>query len=161
MLEDKIFIEKLLKDYIKIIIEEYGEYISEYNKNIILACDSLAIWNHDTTISFSVYDFKLFLPLCAYDVFEVIKKHKNYGTKKVSYDYTKYLETNSTYEDYINHVIDNGLTVREYFLESLLHEAMHICGSGGGRPLEEEINELKTRELAQKKRYCDFCYGIS
>ncbi len=38
---------------------------------------------------------------------------------------------------------------------------MHICGSQGGTPLEEGINELKTRELAQKNNIKIAAYGYS
>ena len=53
------------------------------------------------------------------------------------------------------------MSVYDYFEESLLHETMHICGSRGGTPLEEGINELKTRELAQKYNIKIAAYGYS
>ena len=53
------------------------------------------------------------------------------------------------------------MSVYDYFEESLLHETMHICGSRGGYPLEEGINELKTRELAQKYNIKIAAYGYS
>jgi len=38
---------------------------------------------------------------------------------------------------------------------------MHLCGSNGGTPLEEGINELKTRELAVKYNIKIVSYGYS
>ena len=60
-----------------------------------------------------------------------------------------------------NHVIESKMDVYKYFEESLLHEAMHLCGSGGSLPLAEGINELKTRELAQKYNIAIAAYGYS
>lgn len=43
-----------------------------------------------------------------------------------------------------------GLTVEEFYLETLLHETTHLCGIGGATAIREGFAELKTRELAQK-----------
>lgn len=56
----------------------------------------------------------------------------------------------NTFIDYIKHVILAGLTPTEFYAESLLHETMHLCGSGGADALSEGMTELKTRKLAQK-----------
>ena len=42
------------------------------------------------------------------------------------------------------------MDVEDFFRDTLLHETMHFCGSGGGSAIREGITELKTRELAQK-----------
>ena len=144
-------IKDLLFKYINVIKEEYPDCnlkaLSERLKNN----EEIVEFNDANTITFFVKDAKLLLPQAAYEIFGMIKKDKNYGTNKNNYrSFDEYIDTNTTYMGYIEHVIVAGLSVYDYFEESLLHEAMHICGSGGGTPLEEGINELKTRELAQK-----------
>ena len=104
----------------------------------------------------------LLLPKVAYQIFQLLKNYENYGTKLNSHrNIADYLDTNTTYRGYITHLIESGMSVYDYFEESLLHETMHICGSRGGYPLEEGINELKTRELAQKYNRKIAAYGYS
>ena len=104
----------------------------------------------------------LLLPKVAYQIFQLLKNYENYGTKLNSHrNIADYLDTNTTYRGYITHLIESGMSVYDYFEESLLHETMHICGSRGGYPLEEGINELKTRELAQKYNIKIAAYGYS
>lgn len=106
--------------------------------------------SQNDSISFFVRDNTLYLPYQAYSVFEKFKEKENYGISKKVYKVEEYLNTSSNYNDYINSVIENGFEPLDYFLDSLLHEALHLCGSAGKFPLEEGINELKTRQLAQK-----------
>ena len=104
----------------------------------------------------------LLLPKVAYQIFQLLKNYENYGTKLNSHrNIADYLDTNTTYRGYITHLIESGMSVYDYFEESLLHETMHICGSRGGYPLEEGINELKTRELTQKYNIKIAAYGYS
>ena len=104
----------------------------------------------------------LLLPKVAYKIFPLLKNYENYGTKLNSHrNIADYLDTNTTYRGYITHLIESGMSVYDYFEESLLHETMHICGSRGGYPLEEGINELKTRELTQKYNIKIAAYGYS
>lgn len=149
---DKEKVEQILVKYINIICEEYGKYIGAdtiiYLKENI---KHLVEFNSSSAISFIVKGGKLLLPKNAYIVFDVLKQNPNYGiNSNDKRNVSEYLDTDTTYYDYINHAIVAGLDVIDYFLESLLHEAMHLCGSGGGEPLSEGLNELKTRELAQK-----------
>lgn len=157
MEEDRKKIIKLLLNYLKIIVSEYKDCsnISEelFNEDIVR-------FNSSDTISFFVKDGVLYLPKQIYNLMGILIKDPLYGScygdrRNVE----DYLDTNTTYHDYINHFIKAGLTPYEYFEESLLHEAMHMCGSGGGNPLEEGINELKTRELAQKNNIKIAAYG--
>ena len=144
-------IKEKLKLYIDIIIKEYGSYldnnlISKLNNNT----DIVAL-NDENTVSFVCRNGILYLPKIAYSIFPELRKHERYAfnpSNRVLEE--NYLDTNTTYFDYINHVIEAGLNEYEYFEESLLHEAMHLCGSGGGNAFKEGINELKTRELVQK-----------
>lgn len=162
MEEDLLKIKKLLLEYIGIIIKEYpNSYGSNVIKNVKLGKE-LVEFNTDNVISFFVRDGILLLPQVVYNIFPNLKKYVNYGKKLDNYRKVEdYLDTNTTYIEYINHIIEGALSVYDYFEESLLHEAMHICGSKGGMPLEEGINELKTRELAQKKNIRIAAYGYS
>lgn len=150
MNEDKKVVEKVIKDYITIIIEEYGEFISEQHQKYLINNEEFALFNEPGTISFIVKDKTLYLPSSAYPVLEKLSTVETCQNAKIISE-EDYLNTNYTYEDYINNVISSKFSPLEYFLDSLLHEVMHICGSGGGFPLYEGINELKTRELAQKR----------
>lgn len=151
--DDFRFIKNKLLEYVKIIFDKYGNYIDNAHKlNVIANLDNLLKWNDGKTISFLVRDSALYLPNQAYSVFEQLKKSERYGIRKRKYETSQYLKVDTTYNDYINEVIECGLTPTEYFLESLLHETMHLCGSTGSTPLEEGINELKTRELAQGRK---------
>lgn len=109
--------------------------------------------NDEKTISFICHEGKLYLPVRAYRFFDKVRNLKEYNSEPgLRIKEENYLKTKATYKDYIEHVIKGGLTTRDYFLESLLHEAFHLCGSCGGYPLFEGINELKTRELAYKQK---------
>lgn len=149
MEQDLEKVNQHLKRYIKIIIKEYGKYIDENSKNIISSNKDLLRWENNS-VSFFVSNGVLYLPLKAYDFFKKIEYYENYNKVNKKYDYEKYLDTSKSYYDYINSVIEGGLKPIDYFLESLLHEAMHICTSSGGNGLDEGINELITRRLAQK-----------
>ena len=162
MEQDLIKIKTLLLKYIQLILNSYSNCD---NKRIMDAIEhnfEIVKFNSSNTITFIVRDGVLLLPKAAYQIFPLLEQYDNYGTKL---DNTRniedYLDTNTTYMEYINHLIEGGISVYEYFKESLLHEAMHICGSEGGTPLEEGINELKTRELAQKYNIKIAAYGYS
>lgn len=162
MEEDYLKIKKLLFDYIKLILDNYSNCDRKRILNIINNQSEIVKYNTSNTITFIVQDNILLLPMAAYQVFSSLKEYENYGINKNNYRKVEdYLDTNTTYQDYIVHVIEAGLSVYDYFEESLLHEAMHICGSQGGTPLEEGINELKTRELAQEKNIRIAAYGYS
>lgn len=160
MEKDLLKIKELLFQYINIILKEYP---NSNRKNIIDKINNgeeIVKFNETNTISFFVKDNVLLLPKVVYSIFPLLKKYPNYGTKLNQCRSSKdYLDTNTTYVEYINHVIEGALTIYDYFLESLLHEAMHICGSRGASPLEEGINELKTRELAMKYNIKIAAYG--
>lgn len=153
MIEDKKEIEKLLLEYLKIIISEYGNHIDGDIVHYLLT-NNVVEFSENNTVSFLVYKNVLYLPKQVYAIMPSIESNIGYGSNRGHRRQPEeYLDTNTTYYDYINHFILAGLTPLEYFKESLLHEAMHLCGCRGGNPLEEGITELKTRELAQK-------YGI-
>ena len=156
MEQDLLKIKKLLINYINLINKEY-----KYSK-INLESNKLVLFNESNTITFLVCDGKLLLPSAAYNFFELAHNFNNYGINKNNYRFfNEYLDTNTTYMEYIDHVIECAFNAYDYFEENLLHEAMHLCGSGGGSPLEEGINELKTRELAMKYKIKIAAYGYS
>lgn len=162
MEQDFFKIKELLLEYIKLILNNYSNCNRKKILNIINYDSEIIKFNSSNAISFVVRDGVLLLPKAAYQIFPLLKQYKNYGAKPNSgRNIEDYLDTNTTYMEYINHVIEAGLSVYDYFEESLLHEAMHICGSQGGTPLEEGINELKTRELAQKNNIKIAAYGYS
>ena len=152
ILRDKQKIEDKIIEYVPLIEKEYGLYIRGMTRNYLENNkNQLVELNKENAISFIVSRGKLFLPTYAYKIFPILMEQSNYNSNPDNRVEEKdYLNTNTTYTDYIHHVIEAGLTPYDYFEESLLHEVMHLCGSGGGTPLEEGINELKTRELAQK-----------
>ncbi len=150
-------IKELIIKYIDLISKEfpYSKAAERLNSG-----EELVEFNKDNAISFFVYNGTLLLPKAAYSIFPAFEENENYGINKDSHRRVEdYLNTDTTYFDYIRHVIEGGLSVYDYFEESLLHETMHICGSDGGSPLEEGINELKTRELAQKHNIKIAAYG--
>ncbi len=162
MEQDLLKIKDLLLKYIKLIINNYSNCDKEKILNILNSDAIIVEFNSSNAISFVVRNGVLLLPKAAYQIFPLLEQYNNYGTNKKNYrKVNDYLDTNTTYMDYINHLIECGMSTYEYFEESLLHEAMHICGSQGGTPLEEGINELKTRELAQKNNIRIAAYGYS
>ena len=150
MMEDKNNILKQLLNYIRIIISEYKDSIKPETVEYLLN-NNLVEFNNANTISFFVRDGILYLPKHIYDLMPIFRSHELYGiSPKFARKREEYLDTNTTYYDYIDHFIKAGLTPYEYFEESLLHEAMHLCGCVGNNPLGEGLTELKSRELAQK-----------
>ncbi len=104
------------------------------------------------TISLFVVNKNFYFPLDAFKVLEALKKIPGFGTVKnhKTYNQDNMIINNNTYMTYIKYAFLKGLTPEEYFKESLLHETLHFCGSGGGIAIREGINELKTRQLAKK-----------
>lgn len=107
------------------------------------------------TISLLCGENKILFPMLAFSLLENMKKSEKYGSNANHKCYTSetLIKNENTFHDYINHAIVVGLTPEQYFQESLLHETIHFCGSGGRDPLREGLTELKTRELAKKKIY--------
>lgn len=149
MHKDLIEIKKDILNYIPIIYKEYDVDL-RLIKYLVDNIDNRITFSLDT-ISFFVRDDVLNLPEISYRLFNKFKEEPEYDTEvDTGVKAENYLDTNTTYYEYINHVIRDGLEPVDYFKENLLHEVMHMCGGGGGNPLQEGINELKTRELAQK-----------
>lgn len=158
MIDDKNNIVKLLLGYLRTIISEF-DAIKPETVDYLLT-NNLVEFNDGNTISFFVKDGVLYLPKRIYDLMPILKEHELFGVSpKDARKVEDYLDTNTTYYDYIEHLIKAGLSPYQYFEESLLHEAMHLCGCVGGNPLDEGITELKTREVAQKHNIKIAAYG--
>ena len=159
MIKDLYEIEELTKKYISIVQEEYKDYIPKELQEYLIKNDSFVKYS-EKGISFYVRDRVIYLPKIAYDYFEKLKTFPQYGTYPNKYRKVEdYLDTNTTYYDYIDHVVGDALTPLDYFKESLLHEVMHLCGSKGANPLDEGFNELIARELASKYSIEFAAYG--
>lgn len=113
------------------------------------------------TISLLVNNNHFYFPLDAFKVLNAFKKIPGFGTQKKhkTYNEENMIINDNTYMTYIKHAFLKGLTPEEYYKEILLHETLHFCGSGGGTALREGINELKTRQLAQKYSLETSCCG--
>ena len=140
------YVQIILKEYEKFIPQERQEYlksIPEYQSRIIV--------EDSGTISMFAVGNNVIMPLSAYKIFKYMKMIPGYGINKKHKSYEEgEILNNNTYYDYIKHVFISGMDVEEFFRDTLLHETMHFCGSGGGSALREGITEMKTRELAQK-----------
>ena len=151
MNEDLLKVKKTLLQYIKVITKEYPNSCGNKVLEKVNSGEELVEFNKSNAISFFVRNGILLLPQAAYNLFPLLRRYENYGTKSKDGRSTEdYLDTNTTYQEYFNHVVEGALSVYDYFEESLLHEAMHLCGSDGGTPLEEGINELKAILLNKK-----------
>ena len=149
MNDDIKIIKNQILEFLPLIQKEYN--ISEEKINDIIKNIDRKIMFDDKGISFHVKHEVLYLPVMAYKMIEEFKKNEQYGTtKNTGVQIQNYLNTDSTYKDYITHMITYGYSVLDYFKDSLLHETLHMCGGGNDSSLEEGINELKTRQLAQK-----------
>lgn len=143
-----------MKKYVELILEEYGQYIPETTKEFLKSIDNYSdrIVVQDTgTISMFATDAEVIMPEGAYKIFKYLKMVPGYGINKKHRTYKDgEIVNENTYYDYMKHVLVSGMSVEEFFRDTLLHETMHFCGSDGGNAMREGLTELKTRELAQK-----------
>lgn len=138
-------IEKL----INIIKSEYIDLVklpTELNLNNLVHIEDTG------TISLFIRNGHFYFPTDAFKVLNALSKIPGYGSlpNHKTHNEKNMILNNNTYLTYMEHVFLKGLKPKEYYEEILLHETLHFCGSGGGTALREGINELKTRELAQK-----------
>lgn len=144
-----------VKEYIKIIVEEFGAYMPESVLNRINSIKdySQILKIHDYgEVSAYANSQNIHMPLCADRIlnmasiipgYGINKKHKTYNPKSM-------VINNNTFLTYIKHVFISGTNAEGYYEDLLLHEVMHFCGSNGASVLKEGINELLTRMLAKK-----------
>lgn len=143
-----------MKKYVEIILKEYGSFIPEQHKEYLKSISdySSRIMVQDTgTISMFANDKGVVMPKGAYKIFKYLKMIPGFGINKNHKSYKEGEVVNdNTYFDYIKHVFVSGMSVDEFFRDTLLHETMHFCGSDGGNAMREGFTELKTREVAEK-----------
>lgn len=144
-----------IEEYVKIIISEYKDYIPKEQYDFLININNFRDFVHIEdigTISLFVKNNHFYFPTSAYKIIDVLTKIPGYGSNKKHTPYTKdkLIDNDNTFLDYIKHIFLSGASVEQYYLELLLHETMHFCGSNGGSALMKGINELKTRELALK-----------
>ena len=139
-----------IKKIIKIIKQEYGD-LTDIPKNIKL--ENHIHIEQTNTISLFVWNKHFYFPIDAFKVLWALKKIPGFGSNPnhKAYNENNLIDNNNnTYITYLKHVFIAGFCPKEYFDEILVHETLHFCGSGGVSALREGINELKTRQLAQK-----------
>lgn len=152
---DKKTIEELTKKYVTIISEEYKEEINPVIKDKLLNAtdyDEFVQIRDIGTISLITTKKGMFFPIEAYKVLDAVSHIPGFGNNPLHKTYSddNRIINDNTYETFIRHCFIKGVTPLEYFKEILLHECMHLCGGNGGDALLEGINELKSRELAEK-----------
>lgn len=151
----KNILAKQIKEYMEIIIKEYGEYIPcehlIYLKTIEDLKDKIHI-EKTGTITLFVRDGEFYFPEHVEGILNKLKFVPGFGRDKnhKCYNNDNLIENDNTYIDYMKHMHKKGITSEEFYLETLLHETLHFCGAGGSTPLLEGINELTTRKLAKK-----------
>ena len=100
---DLLEIEKLLMGYIDIIGKEYPNSRTQDIFNKIKNGHKIVEYNSSSSISFFVIEDKLLLPKYAYNIFHLFEGYDNYGTEPEHRRFTDdYLDTNTTYYDYID-----------------------------------------------------------
>lgn len=144
-----------IKEYIKIIVEEYGPYMPE---EVLIKLNSVEDYNQ----ILKIYDYgevsayadsnNVYMPLGVDRLLSIASKVPGYGINKNHrpYNSENIVINNNTFLTYIKHVFISGTNAEGYYEDLLLHEVMYFCGSGGGTVLDEGTNELLTRMLAQK-----------
>lgn len=144
-----------IKEYINIIISEYEPYmpmdvltrlrgIQDFSK-------ILRIYDYGEVSAYADEE-NVHMPLCADRLLNIASRIPGYGINKDHRPYNSetMVINNNTFLKYMVHVFISGTNAEGYYEDLLLHEVMHFCGSGGGSVLDEGINELLTRMLAQK-----------
>lgn len=163
---DRSQIADLFMRYVKIILHEYKDKVpTDIKEKLSKITDFKDLVQIENTGTISLFakpsDSTIHLPLDAYKAIQALSQFPEYGLDKShqTHDKNNMIINDNTYRDFVEHVILKGETPVEYFREILLHEVMHICGSGGSSALAEGFNELKTRELASKYGLETSCCG--
>ena len=144
-----------VKEYIAIIVEEFGAYMPESVLNRLNCITDysqiLKIYDYGE-ISAYANSHIIRMPLCANRILNMVSKIPGYGINKKhkTYNSENIVINNNTFLTYIKHVFISGTNAEGYYEDLLLHEVMHFCGSGGGTVLDEGTNELLTRMIAKK-----------
>ena len=144
-----------IKEYIMIIIKEFGSYMPEEVLNRLTNIKDydqiLKIHDYGEVSAYADSE-NVHMPLCADRILNMASKVPGYGINKnhKTYNSENMVINKNTFITYIKHVFISGTNAEGYYEDLLLHEVMHFCGSGGGTVLDEGTNELLTRMVAQK-----------
>ena len=145
-----------MKKFVEMIIEDYKNYIPHERKEHVKKIDDfydIVKIRDDKKLVFTSNEKEncVTMPGYVYKIRRYVRFIPGFGINKnhsVHKD-GEILNKNQPL-DYIKHFFVSGMKVIDVFKETLLHETMHFCGMGGGILLLEGINELKSREFAQK-----------
>lgn len=144
----------ILEKYIKVIILDYGKYIPKEKLEMLQTIDyNKVIKIYDTnTINGLCWKGNIHLPSNVNNIFQILSELPEYGTvnNHKIFNYDTLITNDNTYWDYITHLILSGATIEDYYEDLLLHETVHLCGSGGGYALKEGLTEFLTRKIAKK-----------
>jgi len=151
-----------MKKYVEIILNEYGSVIPQERQQFLREINNYSSrisFEDRGTISMLANKKGVIFPIGAYKIFNIFKWIPGYGSNK-NHKISQDVINGNTYSDYIKHVFLSGYDVEYFYRDTLLHETLHFCGSGGVNALREGFNELKTRELAKKygliANYCGY-----
>lgn len=161
----KEYIKEIHKDlanttkiYIESILDTYGKYIPDYKIEQLSNIDDyrkVIFIEKLNTISAHADDRGVHLPIDAINAFGYFKTLKEYGVDKNHslYNQDNLVINDNTFFDYLKHLVVTASRLEDYYQDSLLHEVMHFCGSGGVKALKEGINEYLTRKIAKEKGF--------
>lgn len=144
-----------LEKYINIFKSEFKEKIPPETLeflNEITDYEELIKIENTGTMTCYVNNGKIYFPLLADKILNIIKVIPGFGSNPnhKTYQEDTLVINNNTFLEYMKHTFLSGANAKEFFLEMLLHEAMHLCRLAGGSAFEEGLTELKTRELEKK-----------
>lgn len=144
-----------VKQYIYLIIDEYGQYMPGYNLERLQSISDfrniIKIYDYGEINAYANQSH-INMPLCVNKLLENLKIVPGYGINKNHqvYDDDTIILNDNTYFTYVKHFFVSGSDTQGYYEDLLLHETMHFCGSGGNSIIKEGITELLTRMIAKK-----------
>ncbi|MBP3707628.1 MAG: hypothetical protein J6J36_03370 [Clostridia bacterium] len=156
-IDENLLLDKLcqsVKRYIELAIKEYGSYMKPEQLellNNLKESNDIVRFNNDKTVSFFCMNDYIKIPRYAVGILKKLKWIPGFGANKKHKCYKDgEILNNTTYLGYLKHVIIAGLNYEQFCEESLPHEVIHLCGSGGWDPFREGLTELKARMLSIK-----------
>ena len=148
-------IEKEMVRILPIFLREFVDYVSydtrqyildklkENRANHLIGFESgIGAWCRARKIYFAIQNKNMFVKLA---------KTPEYGQHKGNplLNAEEFIDNDKDYIDYMQYILDNGLTELDYCLDLLPHQVMHLIGCKGG-VLGEGITELRTRQICKK-----------
>ena len=152
-----------LSIYIPAIVKMFGRYMNNNTKERLKSIgdySSLVMFDYSGKVTAFAGGKGIIMPIGAEIAFEKLKSFNNFKSNPNHKSYTKetLIENENTYEDYIKHLICVGADVEIFLNDTLLHETLHFCGSGGGGisgagAFKEGLNEYLTRIVAKENNF--------